>query len=365
MARAALADRQWEDARALAALAIEANVEVEAAKQIMQRAVAETNNRVRLEQGEALFAADQFIKAYVKVDSIDADSAYGSRADNLSMRIRQAAALPEVVERETGEKMSRILVGNFPRGSSAKEIERTFEVCEKSGDCEMKWFESEGPERRITLGSYFIDRHEVSVSQYSACVAKGGCKAIDWETCGAGLNVEGSPFAAAASPQSCVSWSEAVTFCEWAGGRLPTEAEWERAATGPDDTRFPWGATWNDREANWGDGGASDGYESLAPVGSFGSNAEGLFDMAGNVYEWTADWYDPNAYGDSPKLDPRGPDAGTSKVIRGGDFTRDQGSMRGAHRNRANPEVRDKTVGFRCAKSPSQLGKVSVAHAPK
>ncbi len=165
-----------------------------------------------------------------------------------------------------------------------------------------------------------------------------------------------------------VAWDDAVAFCTWAGGRVPTEAEWEYAARGGvDGARFVWGDSADDieapRAANVADAAAlphfpwwavfpgyRDGFAWTAPVGSFAASRFGLFDMAGNVWEWTADWYAPAAYASSSAEDPRGPESGRSRVVRGSSWGDEPLVLRISERSYQAPEHRSYFHGFRCAR---------------
>jgi len=244
--------------------------------------------------------------------------------------------------------------------------------------------DDEKPQHKVYLDAYWIDRTEVTNAMFAQFVAAAGYK-TDAEKAGKGYVFNptskgweetagadwqhprgpGSDLAGLdAHPVVQVSWNDAAAYCAWAGRRLPTEAEWEKAARGTDGRKFPWGnqtvagdlLNFADRnlDVDWADKNVDDGYQFTAPVGSYpkGASPYGALDMAGNVWEWAADWYDEKYYASSPVASPKGPDTGQYRVLRGGSWDYDQRFVRAASRNRNDPENRNDLIGFRCARSP-------------
>jgi formylglycine-generating enzyme required for sulfatase activity len=206
--------------------------------------------------------------------------------------------------------------------------------------------EDERPQRRVMLQGFFIDRTEVPRRDYERCVTSGKCRAP------ARYPDATSPV----HPIVGVSWQDADAFCRYAGKRLPSEAEWEKAARGTDGRRYPWGNAPDCAAANYGNfqgEGFCEGQNPGRPVavGSHpsGRSPFGAEDMAGNVWEWVADWYELGYYARAPRSDPKGPSSGEGRVLRGGACCSMFVLPRAPNRLRFIPTYRDADIGFRCA----------------
>ena len=206
----------------------------------------------------------------------------------------------------------------------------------------------ESPQHSVYLDAYWIDRTEVTNAMYAACVQAGACV---------------TPVSSASSTRSSyfnnpdygnypvifINWDQAAAYCEWAGRRLPSEAEWEKAARGEDGNICPWGNSAPANNLLNYAGVVAD----TSPVGSYpdGASPFGLLDMSGNVWEWTADWYGHDYYQDSPFENPGGPEEGSKRVLKGGSWYYDTNYIRSAFRFSSDIITRLNDVGFRCAVS--------------
>ena len=209
----------------------------------------------------------------------------------------------------------------------------------------------ERPERTVTLSAYQIDVYETTFAQYYAFVAATGHRKPRLYSY---PNVETTPLPFITNPFNPVvgvSWDDALAYCVWRGKRLPTEAEWERAAKGTGRRRWAWGDDANPHAANLD--GEEDGFKYSAPVGAFrqDQSPDGVFDMTGNVMEWTADWFDERYYATLPPSNPSGPASGMERVIRGASWNDALSRGQTTTRFKMRPDYLDITIGFRCARS--------------
>ena len=268
-----------------------------------------------------------------------------------------AAGQPALADRLSelaldGPARVRIEAGWFTMGSDDADVAHAVRLCQAGGArgpvCARERFAHEQPRHRVHSSAYLIDRTEVTNAAYRRCVGESVCAPPR-------LSESDLRLAHPRHPVAGVSHGEAQRYCRWGGGRLPTEAQWERAARGGSQRRYPWGQHYNSRVANHGDGRGDvdllDGYRFAAPVGALsdGRSAHGLHDMGGNVWEWTADFYADSAYEQHRGVDPRGPAHGEGHVIRGGSWRSPPYTLRATHRGSLRPDDARPDVGFRCA----------------
>jgi formylglycine-generating enzyme required for sulfatase activity len=204
---------------------------------------------------------------------------------------------------------------------------------------------NEAPEHEVTLDAFYLDIFEVSNAQYRACVEDGGCtpsiKADSYTYTGYRDDPKYNDY-----PVVGVTWDQTAAYCSWAGKRLPTEAEWEYAASGPENLTWPWGNTF---EANLSAASAPD----TQPVDSYpgGVSPFGVYNMAGNVAEWVADVYDETFYANSPARNPLSSGDGAGRIFRGGSFANLDGAFFTTSRRYGNARTFfDVDLGFRCAR---------------
>ena len=226
--------------------------------------------------------------------------------------------------------------GAFLMGSTDADI-RAVEVL----GIQAVWLKSETPAHRVTLThGFWLGMFEVTVRQYRVF-----CEAAGRELPAKFGQVDDCPVA-------FVNWQDVQAYCQRYGARLPTEAEWEWAARGPENRRYPWGQEWAWDKCHWRDGPGPKG--QACPVGGTAASWCGALDMAGNVWEWCADWFSNDYYARSAPTDPGGPDTGLLRASRGGSFRSDPASCRAMARIGADPASRLTYLGFRCAISPKQ-----------
>lgn len=263
---------------------------------------------------------------------------------------------PSEITGKDGAPMVLVPAGSFLMGSTKDEIDKAIKDCvrEMTKDqhvCENR-IKSELPQHRVGIDAFYIDKFEVTVARF----VKFKRERI--------FKIEPAAFDQVDEikhwnlPVVGVNWNDAAAYCFWAGKRLPTEAEWEKAARGMDGRTYPWG---NEQAAasfaNFNKDFTGHVYDgNLAPVDSYeaGNSPYGLHHMAGNVWEWTADWYGKNYYGRSPDHNPQGPSSGEDRVIRGGSWSHGSVILRSTDRGHISPSAQVVYIGFRCAQDVSK-----------
>jgi formylglycine-generating enzyme required for sulfatase activity len=241
-------------------------------------------------------------------------------------------SLPKMVNKKDGSVLVQIPAGEFCMGSETG-------------------FPAERPVHKVMIESYWISTHLVTNAQYKQFVSDADYRVpfVDdpraardnWD-----VQQRTYPTGRAQHPVVLVSWHDAFAYCAWAGGRLPTEAEWESAARGGLEGKlYPWGDEIDPSRANY------DNRNGTTLVGSYTPNDYGLYDAAGNVWEWVTDWYDPKYYLTSPPTNPPGPSQGSTRVLRGGAWLLFPQFCRVSYRFREGPDFRFNLIGFRLARS--------------
>ena len=209
--------------------------------------------------------------------------------------------------------------------------------------------EKPAPVHPVYVDGFYLDRYPVTNAQYGEFVAATGHRAPecgDWGGARWNMWEDGRPpWGYGRHPVVGVSWDDAVAYCAWAGRRLPTEAEWEKAARGGLEGRqYPWGDEIDPARASY-----ARNVGVTSPVGVYAPNGYGLYDMAGNVWEWCSDWYAEDYYAHSPPGNPTGPASGEFRLLRGGSWIHTPGQMRCAYRDRHPPTDRGYVIGIRGA----------------
>ncbi len=265
-----------------------------------------------------------------------------------------------------GAWMVYVPAGQFVMGIDTDQMRWAHALCKEYSKelgvavCLPSKFQDEQPPHTVSLDGFWIDRTEVTNGQYRKCVDEGRCLPP----------VESGSFTRESYydddgyndyPVVWIRWDQAEAYCAWAGRRLPTEAEWEYAARGPQGFMFPWGDSFDGSLLNYcdvdcagvNDEAVDDGYADTAPVGSYPGGASwcGALDLAGNVREWVADWFGYYSLGE--QLNPIGPSAGDSRIPRGGSWYDVPDNVRSTNRGGLSPDYTRHKVGFRCASSVS------------
>ena len=255
------------------------------------------------------------------------------------------------VSEKDGMVMVYVPAGEFLMGSADADIDAILAGCK---DCRRDWYTNEQPQHKVYLDAFWIDQTEVTNTQYKKCVQAATCLDSKY--------ANDSRYNGDNQPIGGVDWYNAKAYCEWAGRQLPTEAQWEKAARGTDGRIYPWG----DQTATCeyavmylmgdsiGAGCGKGGFPWAVRSKPKGVSPYGALDMAGNVYEWTADWYDEKYYGSSPPTNPTGPTSGQRRAMRSGNYKDIAEVMRAARRFGNNPQSGGEDYyGFRCSRGTS------------
>ena len=306
-----------------------------------------------------------------------ADTGASTASQTVEISPPQPQTPPSTMVGNDGAEMILVPAGEFIMGSDADEIARLA--------IKQELVEDEMPRHRVYLDTFYIDTYEVTNAHFQQFVHATGYRTQaereDWGWADTGDEwgkVNGATWRAPLGPGSSiaeleqhpviqVSQEDAKAYCAWAGKRLPTEAEWEKAARGTDGRIYPWGDQFDGTRLNfcdahcqrsWHDQASNDGYRYTAPVGHYAGDKSpyGAYDMAGNVREWVADWYDENYYKNSPTRNPPGPASGEQAVLRGGGWVNTARNVRVPFRSRLEPAQRYGYVGIRCTKTVEPKG---------
>jgi formylglycine-generating enzyme required for sulfatase activity len=275
-------------------------------------------------------AAETPVRKAVPPSRVTSESEAGPAIEGATFTSRNAQGFNEYRWEQDGAAMVEIPEGKFWMGS-------------KPGE----GVDGERPHHKVLVSRFLIDKYPVTNQQFEEFTQASGYK-TEAERAGDETTWRSYySFETERHPVVMVTWDDAQVYCKWAGKRLPTEAEWEKAARGEDGRLYPWGSAKPDKSrANFGGG-----HRGPTPVGEFPSGASpyGVLDMAGNVWEWCSDWYAGGYYKQSPAEDPKGPSSGSLRVVRGGSWLKVAKDVRCAYRHWSVPSYRFDYVGFRCA----------------
>ena len=253
---------------------------------------------------------------------------------------------PSAEEPAKVDDMVHIPPGEFIMGSGASDVAQAQADCLAAGPgCNTGQFEDETPLRVVMLDGFYIDKTEVTVADFKAFAAATGYQTTS-EAKGDAVQYTWRAFDTPDRqnhPARWMSWHDAQSYCHWAGKRMPTEAEWEKAARGAEGLVYPWGQVWDAARAPHGDTAPADAFAN-------GASPYGVLGMAGGVWEWVADWYDPFYYQQGPATNPTGPQDARDKVLRGGAFSNEPWKMRTTFRHFGGATGYSHDHGFRCAR---------------